>query len=96
MRFENIYELLEEQVNRCIEPIVENLCREFHSSKKLKVHLDNIRREMCSHITKLLGYGEVNISCLKKVAIANNAKFQLISNSKYTEPIGENIGYYQH
>ncbi|MGA9381518.1 MAG: hypothetical protein WBV73_22390, partial [Phormidium sp.] len=85
-------EIKAEQVSLILEPIVENLRGKFPSPKKLNTHLENMRSEMRSHITKLLGYGEVNISYLKKVAILINPKIQLIANSQYTKPIVENRG----
>lgn len=84
-------EVKEEQVNLILEPIVENLIKEFHSVKELKVHLESIRLEMRSHVSKLLGYGEVNITYLKKVAVIANPSIQLVANSQYREPIADDI-----
>lgn len=88
-------EIKAEQINFILEPIVENLCKEFHSANALKVHLENIRSEMRSQVSKLLGYGEINTNYLKKVAIITNSRIQLVPNSQYREPIADDISYCQ-
>ncbi|MBE9227911.1 NACHT domain-containing protein [Phormidium sp. LEGE 05292] len=84
-----------EQINSILEPIVENLRRKFHSPKQLKVHLENIHSEMRSHISNLLGYGNINITCLKKVAVITSYPIKLVTNTQSTQPIADDINY-QH
>ncbi|MFB2880089.1 NB-ARC domain-containing protein [Floridanema aerugineum] len=89
-------EIKAEQISLILEPIVANLLREFHSFKQLKLHLENLRSEMRSHISKLLGYGVINIIYLKKVAVLSNSKIQLVANTPYRKPIADDISYYSH
>lgn len=84
-------EIKSEQISLILEPILENLYREFQSPKKLEIYLENVSSEMRSHISKLLGYGEFNISYLKKVVVKTNPRLQLL-NSQSTKPIVENTG----
>jgi hypothetical protein len=84
-------EIKAEQVNLILEPIVENLRKELGSPRELSIHLEAIISEMRSHVSKLLGYGELNTSYLKKVAIITNPKIKLIDNSQYKQPIADDI-----
>ncbi|MFB2934055.1 NB-ARC domain-containing protein [Aerosakkonemataceae cyanobacterium BLCC-F154] len=87
-------EIQAEQINLILEPIVENLRKEFSSYKELKALLENILSEMRSQVSKLLGYGEINISYLKKVAVITNPKIQLVAHNHYPEPIADEIVCY--
>ncbi|OKH38322.1 hypothetical protein NIES2119_09805 [[Phormidium ambiguum] IAM M-71] len=89
-------EIKAEQINCILEPIVENLRRNFQFSQELTIHLENMRSEMRSHISNLLGYGEINISYLKKVAVITNPTIQLIPKHQSALPIADDISYYRH